>query len=454
MHSPFPFDGMLHFGFLSLALLIGTLLRAKVLLIQRYLFPSCLIGGVFGTILVNAGLVSINTGMLETFAYHFFNLSFISVGLTADDNTKAKRTGQQKFMKGTLWMALTQGITFPLQALVGGMIVLLFGLLGRDLFPTFGFLSPLGFNEGPGQALSFGKVWEGIGFTHASTIGLTFATFGFFFAFFIGVPLANWGLRKGLGSVGSKKLTRDVITGVIASSNKGENAGNLRLHSGNIDSLAFQAAIVGLVYAITYFTVDGLGTFFGADTAKMLWGFFFFFGLAIAILVRGLMNFLQVGHLLDSGVQKRITGWSVDFLITATIPAIQLAIVWKYLLPISIISIANGILTTLVIVTLGRRLVSYNLERIVAIYGVVTGTVSCGLLLLRIVDPEFKSSVALELALMNIFVLPFIAGCVTLVNAPIWWDWSLPLTLLAFAAIGIFSFLLMFLLRLIRKVKF
>ena len=41
----------------------------------------------------------------------------------------------------------------------------------------------LGFNEGPGQALSFGKVWEGIGYENAATIGATFATIGFFFAF-------------------------------------------------------------------------------------------------------------------------------------------------------------------------------------------------------------------------------------------------------------------------------
>ena len=207
MYSPFPFETILVFGFLSIMLLLGTLLRAKVPFVQRYLFPSCLLGGVMGIILVNLNLVKISTSQLETMAYHFFNISFISLGLTRDNDTQAQTVGgRKKFLQGSLWMALTQGITFPLQALTGGLLVIVFGWFGMDLFKTFGFLLPLGFNEGPGQALSFGKVWETSGFAHGATIGLTFAAMGFFFAFFVGVPLANWGIRNGLAMNGSQRV--------------------------------------------------------------------------------------------------------------------------------------------------------------------------------------------------------------------------------------------------------
>ncbi|MBU2510789.1 hypothetical protein KJ966_05610 [bacterium] len=451
MHSPFPFDNLLVFGFLSVLLLFGTLVRAKTPFVQRYLFPSCLLGGVLGSILINFDLVKISTTHLETFAYHLFNLSFISVGLTRDTEANRAESSKGKFLKGTLWMALTQGITFPLQALVGGLVVLVMGLFGVNLFKTFGFLAPLGFNEGPGQALSFGKVWEGLGFEHAATIGLTFAAVGFIFSFFIGVPLANWGLRKGLATGEAKKLPPEFVAGLLPKSKKGESAGNLRLHSSNIDSMAFQVAMVGLVYLLTYFLVDFLGTLVGTDTAKMLWGFFFFFGLGIAIVVRTIAEKIGIGHLLDEGIQKRITGWSVDYLIVATIPAIQFAVVWNFALPIGLICAINGLLTTLLVLHLGRRLPSESLERTVAIYGTVTGTVSCGLLLLRIVDPEFKTSVAIELAVMNLFVLPILLSCVMLVNAPIWWGWSLELTLLAFAGIALTSYILMRLLRILDK---
>jgi len=455
MNSPFPFDSLLVFGFLSGLLLLGTLIRAKVFFVQKYLFPSCLIGGVIGSILINMEWVRIGSTSLETFAYHLFNLSFISIGLTKDTNPNPSGAGKSGVFKGSLWMALTQGITFPVQAIIGGLVVLVFGFFGTDLFPTFGFLSSLGFNEGPGQALSFGKVWEGVGFDHAVTIGLTFAAIGFVFAFFIGVPLANWGLRRGLAKGGKHQaLPREFLMGLRPQNSQRESAGHLNLHSSNIDSMAFQTAVVGFVYLVTYFLVDGLGQLVGGDAARMLWGFFFFFGLAISILVRWIMDQLHFGYLLDPGIQKRITGWSVDYLIVATIPAIQLAVVWQYVLPIALISIINGALTLLVVVYLGRRLVSQTLERMVSIFGTVTGTATCGLLLLRIVDPEFKTTAVIELALMNLLVLPILFPCMMLVNAPLWWNWSLGVTLLAFAGIAILSFFLMKVFKVVDHPKF
>jgi ESS family glutamate:Na+ symporter len=202
MQSPFPFDSILLFGFLGILLLAGVALRAGVPFFQRFLFPSCLIGGMLGLVIVNAGLIHFAAHDLETFAYHLFNISFISVGLTRGSETHKDSGHKKEVVKGAVWMALMQGITFPLQAAIGGLAVLSFSLFGLHLFPTFGFLAPLGFNEGPGQALSFGRVWETVGFNHAATLGLGFAAVGYFFAFFVGVPLTFWsgsppGIRSG-----------------------------------------------------------------------------------------------------------------------------------------------------------------------------------------------------------------------------------------------------------------
>jgi ESS family glutamate:Na+ symporter len=134
-------------------------------------------------------------------------------------------------------------------------------------------------------------------------------------------------------------------------------------------------------------------------------------------------------------VQRRITGFSVDFLIVATVAAIQLKIVWDYMVPISILAVVNGVMTTVLVVYFGRRLSTYSLERTAAIYGVVTGTVSCGLLLLRIVDPDFKTPVAYEIAVMNVFSLPVVGGCTVLVNGPLWWGWPLWAAILVFTGI-------------------
>jgi len=453
MKIPFPFETMLGFGGLAIMLLIGVLLRAKVSFFQRFLIPSCLIGGVLGLILLNTRLIKIPASNLETFAYHFFNISFISVGLADNGNRIAASHTKKGLLKGSLWMALTQSVTFPLQAIIGGVFMLIFGVFGLKLFPTFGFFAPLGFNEGPGQALSFGKVWEGLGFENAATIGVTFATIGFFFAFFVGVPLVNRGIRQGLAVHTQKQLPRDFITGIIDKKQTPQPAGMITMHSANIDTLAFQAALVGMVYVVTYGFVRALGALFAPDVASMLWGFFFFFGLIFAFVVRWLMKKTGVDYLIDNGIQRRITGWSIDFLIVSTVMAIQLQIVWNYAVPILAISLVCGILTTAVVVFLGRQLWDYNLERTVAIYGTVTGTVSCGLLLLRIADPEFKSPAVIEVAVMNVIMLIPLAPYLVLVNAPVWWDWSIAITVLVFLGAMVLSLILLKALKLWQKPK-
>ena len=435
MTSPFPFESMLVFGWLASMLLIGVSFRALTPFFQRFLFPSCLIGGIVGLILINARIIDIAASDLETFAYHFFNISFVSVGLTRSNDQENSSSGGKEFIKGSAWMALIMGSCFGLQAAAGGLMVILFGFMGLELFPTFGFLAPLGFEEGPGQALSVGKIWEGFGFAQAATLGLTFAAIGYFFAFFVGVPLVNRGIRKGLAAHRTVNLTRDLLTGIISRDKQTESAGKLALHTGNVDSMAFQAALVGLVYLITYAFVKYFGMLLPPDAAKIMWGFFFVFGLVFAILVTMLLQQFGCEHLVDPGIQRRVTGWSIDFLMVATVMAIQLPVVWEFLMPLSAISIVNGLLTTAVVVYLGKRLWNYNLERTAAVYGTVTGTVSCGLLLLRIADPDFKTPVAMEIAVMNVLAIVPIGAFLLLVNAPVWWHWGTGATTLVFAGI-------------------
>jgi ESS family glutamate:Na+ symporter len=433
MTTPFPFDLLLVFGFLSVMLLVGVIFRAWIPFFQKLLFPASLIGGLFGLALINAGVISLDTETIKAFAYHFFNISFISVGLTPAEVNKQKHSKEKKIIKGSLWMALVQAVTFPLQAIIGSVIVLFFILGGKTLFKTFGFLLPLAFNEGPGQALSFGRVWETAGFVDASTIGLTFATLGFFFAFFIGVPLANRGLKK--EKFKTKPMPPFLLRGILPKGESSKSAGSLTTHSASLDSLAFHVAQIGLVYLITYFFLLFLAGILPNDMGSMMWGFFFLFGLVIAIFIRIFFQASPFGHLLNHPLQRRITGFSIDYLIVATGCGIELVVVGKHIAPIILIAAAGGILTTLAVLLLGSKLSDYKLERTVSIYGIVTGTVSSGLMLLRIVDPELKTPVAREIGFMNLWAVPVVGGLTCLLNAPFWWDWSLVVTCLVLGLI-------------------
>ena len=55
---------------------------------------------------------------------------------------------------------------------------------------------------------------------------------------------------------------------------------------------------------------------------------------------------------------------------------------------------------------LGQRIGgSSDFERTLGLYGTCTGTVPSGIALVRIVDPEFKTTTAVELGLMNMVML-------------------------------------------------
>lgn len=457
MNEIFSFDSILIISSLAVFLLLGVILRSKIRFLQKFLIPSCLVGGLIAMILRNTGLIAIPHETLELIVYHLFNISFISVGLTPASKERKKGSAKDK-IAGPLGMGLMQGIIFPLQAIIGGLITLLLIYLGLDLFSSFGFLTPLGFIEGPGQALSIGQSWEQIAagiYTNATVVGLTFAAIGFFFAFFVGVPLVDWGIKKGYSDQTPKVLPTDFVKGIITKKQKKQVAGYETTHPANVDVVSFHFALVGLTYIATYGFVNLLTMILPSDISKMIWGFFFFFGLVIALFIRFIITKLDVDYVVDRDIQKRITGWAVDFLIIATIAAIELAIVWTYVLPISLISFVTGIITLLVVLYVGRRMWDrYTLERTVGIFGTVTGTVPSGLLLVRILDPEFKTPAAIDLGLTSIFAAPFVLSGMLLVNAPVLWEWSVVQTILVFAVMFLISLALIKLFGLWGKPKF
>ncbi|MEN8245585.1 MAG: sodium/glutamate symporter [Thermodesulfobacteriota bacterium] len=458
MQTPFSFDLVISFGLLSLFLLLGFGLRAKIRFFQNYLIPSCLIGGFSGLVILNAAPVSLDIEQFEAFTYHFFIISFISVGLTAfagnNRNGKKEAPTVKGIVWGVVWGGTIQGLSVSVQSLLGCSLVFLFAFFGFELFPTFGFFAPLGFMQGPGQAISFGKVWEGFGFENAATIGLVFASMGFLFAFFVGVPLVNWGIKKIKDSENATVLPEAFLKGYFPQDGKREAAGLQTTHSANLDALAFQAALVGMVYLFTYGFVRLLNSPFSESVGRLNWGFTFFYGLLVALLTGWLMKKTGINHLIDEGVQKRITGWSIDFLIIATIFAIKPAIVVKFIAPILVIGLSTGIITTVLLVYFGKRLGEYNVERMVLLYGTCTGTLSSGLLLLRIVDPKLDSPVALEAGVLALGAMPFILPSMLLINAKFLFGWEIWHIMLAFTAMLLFCLVLLKVTKLWGKPKF
>jgi len=108
--TPFPFEILVVFGFLSVMLLAGVVLRAYIPFLQKMLFPASLIGGLLGLILINLGLISLDIETIKSFAYHFFNISFIpwgSLHLKSKGQSKEKKKRFSKALYGWLWFRLS-----------------------------------------------------------------------------------------------------------------------------------------------------------------------------------------------------------------------------------------------------------------------------------------------------------------------------------------------------------
>jgi ESS family glutamate:Na+ symporter len=407
------------FGWLSIMLLLGVVLRAKIRFFQKFLFPASIIGGLIGFVLISVGWCNIDYDMFTLFAIHFFTINFISIGLTGTEDARAVpgRTIGRSILRGMTWMACVWAALFCLQGLVSVGVVYGTNLFSKPLFPGLGFLVPSGFAQGPGQAVALSAVWEkGFKIADAVSFGLTFAAVGFLFASLVGVPLANWGIRKGLTLSVPKELPNDFVNG-LSEQGRELNAGKLTTHPANIDGLAFQLAILMAVYFLTYYECLFLKAVLPGPLKAISFGLMFMWGMISAVILRFILKKLGLSRYIDNNLQRRITGTAVDYMIVATLMAVKVTAVWNNIVPITLMCIIAGVATIFFMLYFGRRNDEYSFERMIALYGMGTGTAASGLLLLRIVDPEFKTPVAAELGLCNIFLLVLI--CVSVVMFPL-----------------------------------
>jgi len=402
-------------GLISAALLLATLIRSKVRFFQKYLIPNALTAGFLLLPLYNYVLppIGYSKNGLGDLVYHLLNISFIAMSLrSSPPKVKGHKGG------GVLGMSSGILMGYATQALLGLFLTLLFI---PAVHPAFGLHLPLGFALGPGQAYAIGKGWESMGFEGGSSVGLAFAAIGYLWACFGGVVLINKGIRKGWVSadVLSMMKNTDVLRGTIAKDEEKPIGARLTTDSEAIDSFSFHVAAVVVVYFLSFLFLKGL-TFLlsfagkaGMDLAANFWGINFIFSAIIAIVIRKLIDRFKINHVFDNETLTRISGFSVDYMVAGALAAISLVFIGKYWLPLLIMSTLCGIMVFITVPWMSSRMFrDYRFERMLMLYGVSTGTLSTGLALLRVMDPEFKTKVSsdymLSAGLTFLLAIPFI----------------------------------------------
>lgn len=387
-------------GLLAAALLAATYIRAKVRFFQNFLIPNALTAGFILLPLYNWVFPHLGWGRsgLENLVFHLLNLSFVAMSLREGS---AKGAGRRIFSSTVV--TVTQ---YTLQAIIGFALTFLFiGTLLPRLFPGFGFLLPLGYGLGPGQALSIGGSWQKFGFAEGGNLGLVFATLGYLWGCFGGIYLI-WLARK-RGWMDDRKIDsinkKRIRVGVYGASERKPVGSLLTTETEAIDTMSFNVAAIFGVYLLAFLLLKGLTWLLhfagplGEDLANALWGIAFVFAAVVALLVKKLAKVFKVSHLLDSGSLTRVAGASVDLLVTAAVAAISFATLSAYWLPVLSVAVLGGIITTITVIwTCSRIYRDHRFDWTLMLFGNMTGTISTGLAFLRIVDPDYESPVATD----------------------------------------------------------
>jgi len=387
-------------GMISLALLAATWLRSKIFFIQKFLIPNSIIAGflllpLYNFVLPHLGLSSLGLGEL---AYHMLSVSFISITLRTNKWSNRKR-GKNIF--ATSVIIISQMI---LQVIIGVAVTMIFIHTVRpDLFHSFGYLLPLGFSQGPGQAYAIGESWKSYGIQDAGNIGLTFAAIGFIFCSIGGIYLINYGVKKGwISREQLAELRKDRSrTGIYKSESEKPVGAYLSTQSEAIDSMTLHTALVFFTYLFTFLLLNFLEFLLsfagplGAELAQSFWGISFVFAALSGIIVKNLLKLLKIQYVVDNFTMHRISGISIDLMVTSAIAAISLVIVMNYWFPLLMAVLFGGVVTILTIPWMSSRMFTdYPFLRMILLFGIATGTLSTGLALLRVLDPDFETPVA------------------------------------------------------------
>lgn len=404
---------------LDLAMLAGLLATAAALVrwvgvLRRSSVPVAILAGLVGLALgpSGAGLVPLDVPAMELLVYHAFALMFVAVGLQS-----APRQRRPGAARSLAVANATVGVT---QALLGFLFVAAW-LAVEPLHPGFGLMIMLGFQQGPGQALSLGGAWEAAGMTDGAQIGLGFATLGFVCCFVLGVPAVVIARRRGM--IGPDEIVPPAPPGADATPPAADPEA-ATVH----EPLSMQLVLMGCTYLAVFLVTWGLTSLLppgAVELRETLWGLHFILGSMLAIALRRGARRLGVDAPFHDGMLARIAVVAVEITTAGSIAAVRLEVLGAWLVPILLMTLLASAMTLLGCWWLARRgFPEAPFAHALVLFGMGTGTLPTGLALLRMLDPELRGPVARNAVIGATASVPFNAPMflvlIPLVAVPQW----------------------------------
>jgi len=405
-------------------------LRTWLPAVGRLRVPDSMVAGFVGLLLGPSFLawLPIQQDVLEQVVYHGLALLFITVSLRTPGQAGATASGVRGFAFALPMLVVAQSI-------VGLLLVFVWSALARPLHPGVGMMVPLGFSQGPGQALALGSAWEAAGMEDGAQLGLIMAAMGFVFCVAVGAPLLALGRRLG--------WTSDTL---------GDGAATVAhdlpdAKPGDMEPLTRQVAAVALVYLGAWGIIQAVVYALGdrPQAVATVYGFHFVLGAVLALAARKALHAGGLGGVLHTPLLSRLAALVVDVVTVSAIAAVKLSVIREWWAVVLVFSTVAGGLTAVLAVWVARRAFpNAPFEYALVLFGAATGTLATGLALLRLVDPELDGPVASGAVLGAAASLPLSLPLLLLLQVPATgWPESHPTaSLTALGALGAYMLVL------------
>lgn len=387
-------DMLYALGVLSMFLLLGVYIRAKVPLFQKTFIPASVIGGFILLILgpIGLGWLPIPKEWLKLYA---LIPGILIVPVVASVPLGLKLNAQDKTLRGVIPLFCIGTAVAMAQFALGFGTHIAFKD-SFDFYPTFGWELGLGYVGGHGTAGLLGNMLQGmnLGFWEtAQGVAVTTATFGLVGGIIIGMILINIAARKGFTQTLQKPgdIPHSFKVGYEKDITKQPSMGRETTLSSSIDAYAFHVAIIMAVCAMAY---AALGAVKGANIPVLkdisIWAYC----IVIMFVVWWGICKLKIDYLVDGKVKSKVSGSLTEFAVVAAIGSMPVHAVMTYIVPILVMCVLGYMLTMGMLWVLCKKLLrSYWFEQMISVFGMSTGVFLTGVLLLRICDPDFESPV-------------------------------------------------------------
>lgn len=397
---------------LSVLLLAGTFLRAKVKLFQSLYLPASVIGGFIGIIISPEILgrfsnYSISEEWIKTYSLLPGILSVpifaaIPLGMFLNENKNIKSMYPSKVL---ICFGLFQCASMS-QSAIGYATNMFFNKINPQLnmYRTFGYELSAGFAGGHGLAAATGKLLEGFGIPQweiAQGVALTTATIGLIGGIVFGIIFINLAVRKNKTKIIKRinnNADKSMEVGYNKDINKQNSLGRETFLSSSIETITFHLAIIFTVCGIAYIVLNFVKKMNIAGLNVLpVWTYSMIIMFALNFIIKK----LNLVWMVDAKVKAKIMGTLSDFAIVSAMTSLPIKAIINYIAPITVMCILGFIITYLLVFPLNSFFFKedYSFERAIISWGTLTGVLITGMTLLKICDPEYKSPALSEFSL-------------------------------------------------------